>query len=72
MSVLVVMPMMKIGVMRVPVHNRSMLMPVRVRFSWRHVRPMRVLMVFVMRVPVLVLHRLVHMLMFVTFSQMQP
>ena len=71
-GVLVTVPVMEIGIVRVPMHERLMPVPMSVRFAYRGVRPMCVLMVFVMRMPVLVLHRLVHMLMLVAFRQVQP
>ena len=72
LSVFVTMPMMKVGVVRMPMHKRAVLMPVGVRLTRRSVRPMRMLMMFVMCVPVLVLHRLVRMLMLIAFRQVQP
>jgi hypothetical protein len=66
------MPMMKVGVVRMPMHKRAVPMPVSVRLTRLSVRPMRMLMMFVMRVPVLVLHRLVRMLMLMAFRQVQP
>lgn len=65
-------PMMQIGIMRMAMHERLVPVPMAVRLAGRIVRCMRVLMVLVMRMPVLVLHRIVHVLMFVTLSQMHP
>ena len=65
-------PVMKIGIMRVTVDERLVAVPMAVRFAWRVVRPMRVLMVLVMLMPVFMLDRLVAMLMLMAFGQMQP
>ncbi len=66
------MPVMKVGVVRVPMHERFMPVPMTVGFTDRDVRPMCVLMVIIMDMPVLVLHRFVPMLMLVAFRQVQP
>ena len=47
-------------------------MPMRVGLPWRGVRPMRVLVMLVMDVPVLVLRRLVRKFMLGAFRQVQP
>jgi hypothetical protein len=65
-------PVMEIGIMRVTMDERLMPVPMAVGFARRVIRPVRVLMVLVMRMPVLVLDRLVLMLMLVAFGQMQP
>ena len=69
---LMTVPVMKIGIMRVTVDERLVAVPMAVRFAWRVVRPMRVLMVLVMLMPVFMLDRLVAMLMLMAFGQMQP
>jgi len=66
------MSVMKVGIMGVTVGERLVAVPMAVRFARRVVRPMRVLMVLVMRMPVFMLDRLVAMLMLVAFGQMQP
>ena len=66
------MSVMKIRIVRVTVAERLMMVPMAVRFARRVVRPMRVLMVLVMRMPVFMLDRLVAMLMLVALGQMQP
>ena len=66
------MSVMKVGIMGVTVGERLVAAPMAVRFARRVVRPMRVLMVLVMRMPVFMLDRLVAMLMLVAFGQMQP
>ena len=66
------MSVMKVGIMGVTVGERLVAVPMAVRFARRVVRPMRVLMVLVMRMPVFMLDRLVAMLMLVALGQMQP
>ena len=63
------MAVMEIGMVRVPMHERLMPVPMRMRFAYRVVRPMRVLMVLVVRMPVFVLHRLMQMFMLVPIRQ---
>lgn len=66
------MPVMEIGVVRVPMDEWLMPVPMTVGLADRDVRPMRVLMMLVMGMPVLMLHRFVPMLMLVAFRQVQP
>ena len=66
------MPMMEIGIVRMPVHYRFMPVPVIVRLARRIVRPVHMMMVLVMRMTMLMFHRSVRMLVLVTFGQMQP
>ena len=66
------MSVMKVGIMGVTVGERLVAVPMAVRFARRVVRPMRVLMVLVMRMPVFMLDRLVAMLTLVALGQMQP
>jgi len=63
------MPMMQIGVVRVPVCEADVPMPMRVRFAQRIGRGVIMLMVFVMTVTVLVFHRFVQMVVLVPLGQ---
>ena len=47
--------MVEIGIMRVPMHERLVLMPVAMRVARGIIRPVRVLMVLVMRMTMLML-----------------
>jgi hypothetical protein len=51
------MPVMQVGVMRVPMDQRRVTVPMCMRFTWTHVRTMLMLMVFVVVVPMLVFQR---------------
>ena len=66
------MPVMQIGKMGVPMRERLMSVPMAVRLACRIVRPVFVLMMLVMRMPVFMLQRLVRMVMVVAFGQMYP
>jgi hypothetical protein len=66
------MAVMQVGVMRMPMHQGWVSMPMGVRLAWGIVRTVRMMVVFVVTVPVLVLHRFVNMLMLVSLRQMQP
>ena len=68
----VCMPVMNIRVMRVPMHKRAMLMPMAMRFTRRRIRPVGVLMVFVMNMPVFMFQRRVRMFVLVALRQMYP
>ena len=59
------MPVVQIGVVRVPVHHRHMPVPMGVRLTPLDLRAMLMAMVLVMPVPMLVLHRLVGVLVVV-------
>ena len=64
--------MVQVGIMRVPMRERFMAMPMRVRFSRRRAGRMRVLMMLIMHMPVFVLHGLVRMVMVMTLGEVQP
>ena len=66
------MPMMQIGIVRVPVCDADMPMPMGVRFARRIGRRVIVLMVLVMTMPMLVFHGFVQMLVLVPLGQMEP
>ena len=65
------MPMMEIGIVAVPVPDRSVPMPMAMRFADRIFGAMRVLVMGVMNVPMLMLHHLVLVFMFMYFRQVQ-
>ena len=69
---LVPMPMMDVGKVGVPVSERDVGMRMGVWLAGGIVRPMLVPMVFVVYVPVAVVHRFVRMLVFVALREMQP
>jgi hypothetical protein len=71
-GVFMAMLVMKIGIVRMPMHYRHMPMPMSVRLTQRSVRTMRVLMVLVMYMTVLVFRRLVSMFMLMAFGKVQP
>ena len=71
MPIRVDMAVVQIGVMRVLVHERHMPMAMRVRLPRGLARFMRMLVMFVMRVAVLVLERLVMMLVLMRLGEMQ-
>ncbi len=62
--------MMKIGIVRMPVPERLMPVPVRMRLACRGF--VAVLMMVVVHMTVLVLDRLVRGVVLVAFGQMQP
>jgi hypothetical protein len=66
--------MMQIRIMRTAVHHGRVPVPMRMRLARRHVRTMRVLMVFIVAMTVLMLHRyrFVRMIVFVPLGQVQP
>ena len=70
--VLMAMPVMEIGIVRVPVHQRLMPVPMAVRLALRVAGQMRVLMVRVVSVPVFMLEGFMRMFMLVAFREMQP
>jgi hypothetical protein len=51
-SVSVIVPMVKIGIVGVPVSQRNMLVPVRMRFAGRHSGRVLMLVMIVMLMPV--------------------
>jgi hypothetical protein len=57
------MAVMQVGVMRVPMHQGQVPVPMRVRLDRRDVGAAAMLVMRIVRVPVLVLHRFVNMLM---------
>ena len=65
-SASVTMPMVEIGIMRVPVYQTRVPVPVRMRLIHRDARRVLMVMMVVMTMPVLVLHLLVKMIMLVT------
>ena len=70
LSGLVPVSMMQIGIMRVFVPHRLVLMPMRVRFSYWPV--VVVLVMIVVDMPVFVRKRFVKMFVFMPFGKMQP
>ena len=72
MCVPVAVPMMQVGVVRMPVHQWCMAMPVRVRFAGRVGRRMIVLMMSIVAMAMLVFHRFMNVLMLMSLCQMQP
>ena len=66
------MPMMEVRVVRMPVHQANVPVPMSVWFTGRIAGTMRVLMMLVVTMSVFMLHRLVNVLMLMTFGQMQP
>src|SRR3954469_22748950 len=70
--VLVTVAMMKVGIVRMLVPHRLVPVPMRMRFTGRIVRPVLMMMVIVVAMPVLVFHGLVAVLMIMPFGQMQP
>ena len=69
---LMAVPMMQVGIMRVTVYERFVPVPMAMGLAGRILRPVRMLMVLVMRVTMLMRHRFVSMLMLVAFREMQP
>lgn len=66
----VVVPVMRIRVVRVRVTQRLMAMPMRMRFAHRPL--MRMLMMRVMNMDVIMFKRAVVMFVFVPFGEMKP
>jgi hypothetical protein len=65
-------PMVKVGIVRMTVHERRVSMPMCVRLAGWIALGMFVLMVRVVPMPVLMLHRFVRMLVLVLLGQMHP
>ena len=63
---------MQVRVMRMLVNQRPVPVPMGMRLDCGITRPMAMLMVFVVRMPVFVFHGFVGVLMLVLFGQMQP
>ena len=64
-------PVMQIGIVRMAMHERRVGMPMRMRLARGRVGVV-VLVMFVMKVAMLVLDRLVRMIMLVPLGEMQP
>ena len=64
------MAVMQIGIMRVPMHEPGVPVPMRVRFAGRVGQRMRVLVMVIVIMPMLMLHRLVQMVVFVPLGHM--
>ncbi len=65
-------PMVNVRVMGVRVSQRHMVVGMTVRFSWRVIGQVLVLMVFVVHVTMVMVQRFVFMFVLMLFSQMQP
>ena len=65
-------PMMEVRVVRMPVDQAAVPMPMNVRLAWRVAGAVRVLMMLVVPMPVFMFHRLVKVLVLVPLGQMQP
>ena len=65
-------PMMEVRVVRMPVDQADVPMPMSVRLAWRVTVAVRVMMMLVVPMPVLMVHRLVNVLVLVPLGQMQP
>ena len=70
MSVPVTVPMMQVGIMGVTMDQACVPVPMGMRLASWHVRRMVVLMMFVMPMPMLVLHCFVAVFVIVPLSQM--
>lgn len=68
---LVAMPMMRVGIVPMPMNEGHMLVLVRMRFAGWVIRTMCMLMMLIVHMPVLMLQRFMLMIMFVMFGQMQ-
>jgi hypothetical protein len=66
------MAMMQIGVVGMPVHQTDMPMPVRVWFVWLIARTVLMLVMCIVTMPVLMFHRIVDVVVFMLFGQVQP
>ena len=66
------MPVMQIGIVRVPVDQAGVLVRMGMRLTGRIVRAMRVLMVLVMHMRMIMPDRLMDMLVFVRFDDVEP
>jgi hypothetical protein len=58
-------PMVEVRVVRMPVHQAHVTMPMSMRFAGRIAGAMRVLMMLVVTMPVFMLHRFVNVLVLV-------
>ena len=68
----VAVTVMDVRVVRMCVNEFLVPVPVGVRFTLRVIRAVRVMVVFIVRVQMLVLHRFVMVIVFVTFGEVQP
>ncbi len=66
------MAVMQVGIVRMPMRQWRMPVPVRVRLAWWRVRPVPVLMMLVVIMPMLMFHAVMAMRMVVPLGQMQP
>jgi hypothetical protein len=66
------MPVMQVRIVRVPVYETGMPVPMRMWLAGRIAFSMLVLMVFVVVMPMLVLHQLMDMFVLVPLGQVQP
>lgn len=62
-------PVMKVGIMWMPMHHRLVSVPMRVWFAWWHIRPMGMLVMFVMNMTMFMFHCFVAVLVLVAFCQ---
>ena len=67
-----VMPMVRIRIVRMRVCNCTVFVPMAVRPVWSKVRTVFMLMVLIVRMQVLVFFLNMGMLVFMSFSQMKP
>lgn len=65
-------PMMQVRVVRVPMHQADVPVPMSVRLTERVSRTMIVPVMLVVTMPVLMLHRLVKVFVLVSLGQVQP
>ena len=68
----VTVPVVQVRVVRVPMHQGRMPMPVGVRLARTGSRAVLVLMVCIMMMSMLVFHRVVDMLVLMPLGQVQP
>jgi hypothetical protein len=66
------MPMMQIGIVRVPVHQADVPVPMRMRLAGRIGQAVLVLVMLVVMMPVLVPHWFMVMFVLVPLGQVQP
>ena len=65
-------PVMKIGIVGMPMDQRRVAVPMRMWFAGWHVRLMIMVVMFVVPVPVLVRQRLMGVIVIVPLGKMQP
>ena len=68
----VIVPMVQVRVMRMAMHQRTMLVPMGVRFAGRDAGGVLVLVMLVVAVTMLVRQHRMRMLVIVPFGQVQP